>query len=90
MDPVELYNEVLNACEVVNTPEPTTQTPIKISKPGDESHVDKPETITNPNRALRADNPLVRELIDIALGESHRIAKENSTQFTAEPLLEVA
>jgi hypothetical protein len=32
----------------------------------------------------------VRELIDIVLRESQRIVKENTTQFTAEQLLEAA
>jgi hypothetical protein len=39
---------------------------------------------------LPADNPLVRELIDSVLREAQRIVKENTSQFTAEQLIEAA
>jgi hypothetical protein len=39
---------------------------------------------------LPADNPLVRELIDSVLREAQRIVKDNTSQFTAEQLIEAA
>jgi hypothetical protein len=39
---------------------------------------------------LPADNPLIRELIDSVLREAQRIVKENTSQFTAEQLIEAA
>jgi hypothetical protein len=55
-----------------------------------------PRPITNvefdaeKEATLAGDNPLVQELINVVLREAQRIVKDNTSQFTAEQLLEAA